>query len=264
MPATCTIRRGRRSRRAATAAPVVGLAPLLLLLVIWQLVGSDQSVTFPPPSTWWSALRSLDDADVLRPAIVHTLWVFLLSLGSATVLGVVVGAPIGISRRLERAASPLMEFARAFPPPAAVPVGVLLLGPTLHMSVLVIVATAVWPIIINTVSATQRIPRVRIDVGRSLDIPPWVRFSKLIVPSVLPAVLLGVRVATPICFIVTLLAEMLASTPGLGQLLLQQQRLFDSQSVFALLALIAVLGLLINVAVARVEAFLLRNWPHDS
>jgi ABC-type nitrate/sulfonate/bicarbonate transport system permease component len=250
-----------KDRRIRAFPPLVGLLPLVVLLALWQLLGSPDSPSFPVPSEWFTALTSLDAGEVVLPAVARTILVFAGALLVATVLGVVLGTVMGASRKAERALSPLTEFCRTFPPPAAVPVAVLILGNTLGMSILVIVATAMWPIVINTVAGVQAIPSVRIDAARILGLSLRERIGKVVVPSVLPGIALGVRVAAPICLIVTLLAEMLASTGGLGQLILGRQRVFDAAGVFGLLVLIGVLGLVVNALVGWIEGRALANHP---
>lgn len=247
--------------RVRVFPPLLGLLPLTLLLVIWQLFGDPESASFPPPSQWFGAVTSLDFSEVLLPATERTILVFVAALLLATVLGIALGTVMGTSTKTRRALSPFTEFCRTFPPPAAVPVAVLVLGNTLTMSLLVIVGTAMWPVVINTVVGVQAIPDVRVDAGRILGLSRRERILKVVVPSVLPGVALGVRVATPICFIVTLLAEMLASTGGLGQLILSRQRVFDSGGVFGLLVLIGILGLVVNAAVGWLEGRALANRP---
>jgi len=241
--------------------PLVGLLPLALLLVLWQVFGHVDSTEFPPPSTWLDALRAVDDRDLLWPAIQRTVLVFAAALAAATVVGAAAGTLLGASKTARSAFGPLADFLRNFPPPAAVPVAVLLLGNGLGMSLVVIVATALWPILLNTEEAVRAIPKARIDAGRSLGLSRRRQVTSMIVPGVMPMVMIGVRVATPVCLIVTLLAEMLASTGGIGQLILERQRLYDSAGVFGCLAIVGALGLLISVVVGAFERGLLKNWP---
>ncbi|WP_436764247.1 ABC transporter permease [Streptosporangium sp. V21-05] len=252
-------------RRPSTARPLfpplVGLLPLAVLLLAWQMLGDRGSADFPPPTSWIEAIEAVRQRGLLVPALQRTLLVFAAALAIATVIGAAIGTLLGASTVARKAFGPLTELLRNFPPPAAVPVAVLLLGNTTTMSLIVIVATALWPIVLNTQEAVRVIPRVRIDAGRALGLSRGRQISSMIVPGVLPAVMIGVRVATPICLIVVLLAEMLASTGGIGHLILERQRLYDSAGVFACLAIVGVLGLLTSTLVGGFERVLLRNWP---
>src|SRR5690606_5682997 len=66
----------RRARFRLTAGPIRGLLPLIVLLVVWQLVGSTSSISFPPPETWITAIRDLAESGILWPASRTTLITF--------------------------------------------------------------------------------------------------------------------------------------------------------------------------------------------
>ncbi|GAA3226411.1 ABC transporter permease [Actinocorallia longicatena] len=261
MTGTGTMTLFRRGQGAALFPPLTGLAPLALVLVVWQLLGDPDSANFPPPSSWFEAAEAVQRRGLLVPSLERTLLVFAAALAIAAVLGAAAGTVLGASPLARRVFGPLTEFLRTFPPPAAVPVAVLLLGTTTTMSLIVIVATAMWPIVLNAQEAVRTIPRVRIDAGRALGLSRGHRLVSVIAPGVLPAVMVGVRVATPICLIVVLLAEMLAGTGGVGHLILERQRLYDSAGVFACLAIVGVLGLLTSAVMGVLERVLLRNRP---
>ncbi|MFG1928660.1 ABC transporter permease [Cryptosporangium sp. NPDC048952] len=248
-------------RTHRTFPPLIGLLPLVVLLVGWQVVADPDASNLPPPSTWWDAVRAVDERGLLVPAVVRTVLVFFAAITIATVAGVAFGTVLGASSRARAAFGPLAEFLRNFPPPASVPVAVLLIGNNLAMNLVVIVSAALWPILLNTEGAVRDIPPVRIAVGRMLQLSRTRRVFSLLVPSVLPMVMVGVRVATPVCLIVTLLAEMLASTGGIGQVILERQRLYDSAGVFGFLIIVAALGLLVTAIVGGLERVILRNWP---
>src|SRR5205085_7060804 len=129
---------GGRGGRGGAFPPLRGLLPLALGLVVWQLVGSPRSPYFPAPSTWAQGLADLWRAGALRPAASDTLVTLALSVGVATVLGTVLGLAVGASRTADRALNPTLEFARAMPPAAVVPVATLLIGYGQTMKVTVV------------------------------------------------------------------------------------------------------------------------------
>lgn len=250
-----------RRRRVPGLTVVKGLIPLVLLLAIWQLVGSDSSLSFPPPSTWIDSLKELADEGSLFPALRTTLETFALSLVFATIIGAAMGMAIGASRRVDRALTPLLDIFRSVPPPAYVPVAALILGISMRMSVTVVVIAIVWPILLNTAGAMRGIPAVRFEMSRTIGLGRFERIFKVVVPSLLPAIAVGVRVAVSISLVVTLLVEIIGSSDGIGQLLAERQQSFDAAGVWGLLLLIGVLGVLINALIAAGERRLLRNWP---
>jgi ABC-type nitrate/sulfonate/bicarbonate transport system permease component len=241
-------------------APVVGLLPILLGLVVWQVVGDPGSTSFPPPSSWLSAIRELYRDGTLMPALGHTLLTFVLSLLVATILGAAVGVAVGGSERLDRALTPLMDIFRALPPPVVVPVTSLVLGATQQAAVGIVAFAIVWPILLNTAAAMRAIPPVRVEMSRALGLARGERLVKVIFPSLLPAIGLGVKIAVAISLVVTLLVDILGAGDGAGRLILERQQTYDPAGVFGLLAIIGAFGFLANAAVGAGEDRILRNW----
>jgi len=158
---------------------------------------------------------------------------------------------IGVFPRFSRAFGPLLEFLRAIPPPAVVPVAILFMGYDERMKLTVVVLAAVWPILLKHLirrgtrssAAARRRAFVSAVRVRSHEV--------IILPSVVPAILLGIRVALPVAIVVTLLVEILTSIEGIGALMIGAQRNFQSPQVYGLLVLIGLFGLLVNNVFAR-------------
>jgi ABC-type nitrate/sulfonate/bicarbonate transport system permease component len=237
-----------------------GLLPLAVLLVVWQLTASEDSLTFPPPSTWPGALADMQDEGTLLPAIATTIETFAIAMVVSTVLGVALGMLIGGSMRLERALTPLMDFFRTLPPPAIVPVLALLLGANKQMAVAVVVLAAIWPILLNTVTAMRSVPPVRLEMARSLGLSRGDRLRKVVYPSLAPGIVLGVRVSVSIALIVTLLVDILGTGEGVGRELLVAQQTFEPAKVWALLLLVGIFGYLMSAAAASGEDRIWRQW----
>jgi ABC-type nitrate/sulfonate/bicarbonate transport system permease component len=246
---------------AAALPSARGLLPLVVLLGAWQLLQTGNSPYFPPPSEWWNGLTQLAKSGRLVPALSATTMTLLLGLALAVVIGAGLGLVIGVFPRLSRAVGPLLEFLRAIPPPAVVPVAILFIGYDERMKLTVVVLAAIWPILLNTSSAAERVHPLLLDVARSFRLSAVDRIRLIILPSVVPAILLGIRVALPVAIVVTLLVEILTSIEGIGALMIGAQRNFQSPQVYGLLVLIGLFGLLVNNVFAVCEAILLRRWP---
>ena len=240
-------------------APVRGLIPLVVLLVVWQLLGDPASPYFPPPSTWVDGVKPLVTAGKLWPAIGDTALTFLLGLVIATVLGALVGTLVGASRPVDRALSPSLEFLRALPAASLVPVAALVLGYTVQMKLVVVVLPATWPILLTCRSARRALSPVLLDTPRTLGLSTWDRATKVLTPALLPAVLLGVRVAAPLALIITLLVEIVTRVDGLGAALGAAQANFLSAQVYGLLTIAGVLGFVVNWVVTRAETAVYRR-----
>ena len=251
----------RELRHAGRAMPPFrGVLPLVAGLAVWQVLQQGPSPYFPAPSQWWKETWPLAGRELV-PALAASLRTFGVALVLATLVGGALGVVIGVSRGTRRAVGPLLEFLRTIPPPAIVPVAVLLLGYDESMKLLVVTLAALWPILLNTSSAVAHIDPLLGDVARSLRLPPSHRVWKIVVPGAVPGLLLGVRIALPLAIIVTLLVEMLILSPGVGSLVMTAQRNFQSARVFGLLVLIGLLGFTLNGAFVVVESLILRHWP---
>lgn len=255
-------RRARRSgKKRRGVPPLRGLIPLVLFIAAWQIFGTQNSPYYPRPSAWWTGLKQLWTNGSLLPAIGSTLETFAISLVIATILGALVGSMIGAWRLAHRALNPTLEFLRAMPSATVVPIFVLLIGYDQKMKVTVVVFTAIWPIMLNTMSAVRNINPLLLDTAASLHLSGFDRARKVLFPSLLPAILLGVRVAAPITLIITLLVEILTAVNGVGALIATAQRNFQSAAVFGLVVVAGIFGLLVNAIVAMIEGYVFRYRP---
>ena len=244
---------GRSFARARRFEVLTGLLPLLAILAVWELIGSSESPFYPAPSSWWPALFRLGQGEDILPAVIATTRTFAVGLVLATLVGVALGIGVGVSMRTERALGPTFEFARALPPAAMVPVATLLLGFDETMKIVVVVLAAVWPILLNARTGVRSIDPVLLDTARSLRLSPSRTLRSVLLPAVTPAVLLGVRVATPVALVITLLVEYLTGVNGVGALVGDAQRTFQPARVYALIVIAGLISLVVNTLVRSAE-----------
>ena len=191
--------------------------------------------------------------DQIVPAIIDTGRTFGLGLAAATAVGVLLGVTVGTLDKMDRALGPTFEFLRAVPPAAMVPVATLLLGFDETMKIVVVAIAAIWPILLNTRAGVRQVEPLLLDSARSMHLSGPATLRKVVLPSVLGEVTLGLRVATPIALVITLLVEYLTGVSGLGALIGDAQRTFQPARVYALIVLAACMSLVVNTAVRSVE-----------
>jgi ABC-type nitrate/sulfonate/bicarbonate transport system permease component len=240
-----------------TPTPVItalrGLLPVAALLVMWQLTTSVDSLSFPPPHEWLTAIARMRDDGVLFPAIRYTLGTYALGLACAVVVGGIVGTAIGSSRVIDRALTPTIDFIAAVPGAALVPVAVLLLGSGQLSGVVTVALIVSWPILLNTATAMRSIPAVRLEMSRTIGLSRPQRWGKVIVPSLIPGMMLGVRVAASLAVIITLLVDIFGAGTGLGRLLIESQQRLDASAAWGLLLIVGVFGYLMSWMLSRLE-----------
>jgi ABC-type nitrate/sulfonate/bicarbonate transport system permease component len=249
------------ARALAGLPPMRGLLPLVVGLAVWQALGPERSPYVPRPSAWWNSIHAMILSGKLWPALASTLATFALALVIAGALGAVLGVLIGRSPIARRTLGPLFEFCRGLPPPVIVPVAVLLLGYAESLKLLVVTWVAIWPILLNVASATSLVDTLLLDVARTFRLSRVETLRKIVLPAVIPAFLLGMRVAVPLAIIITLLVEMVTSLPGIGSLIVIAQRQFRSADVYGLLVVVGLMGFILNNLFVVAEQVVLRRWP---
>lgn len=244
-------RRGRRGQRDSLR--LRGLLPLLAFLTAWQLAASEHSPYFPPPSSWIHGVATLWANGTLLPAAAATVSTFLTGLAVATATGTLVGLLVGASGNADRALGPSLEFARAMPPAAMVPIAALLIGYDRTMKVAVVVFATIWPILFNTRAGARGLDPVLIETARSLRLGNFDRACKIFLPGLLPAIFLGVRSAAPVALVITLLVELVSRVRGLGSLIASAQESYHAGQVYGLILVAGLFSLVINGLVETLQ-----------
>jgi ABC-type nitrate/sulfonate/bicarbonate transport system permease component len=245
------------SRDYPTPPPAVtalrGLLPIGAALIVWQLTTPADSLSYPPPSEWITAIARMSSDGQLAPAALHTIGTFTFGLLSAVVIGGVVGVSIGRSPVADRFLTPTIDFIAAIPGAALVPVTVLLLGHSPLTGIAVVALIVSWPILLNTATAMRSIPLVRLEMSRTMGLSPLHRWTKVILPSLLPGVMLGMRVASSLAIIITLLVDILGSGVGIGRLLVESQQHFDAAAAWGLLLIVGTFGYVMSLLLSLLE-----------
>ena len=149
--------------------------------------------------------------------------------------------------------TPTIDFVAAIPGAALVPVAVLLLGQSPLSGVAVVALIVSWPILLNTATAMRSIPAVRLDMSRTMGLSPLHRWTKVILPSLSPGILLGLRVASSLAIIITLLVDILGSGMGIGRLLVESQQHFDAAAAWGLLLIVGTFGYVMSLSLSLLE-----------
>jgi ABC-type nitrate/sulfonate/bicarbonate transport system permease component len=244
----------------------IGLAialPVALLVVWWFASAGSTNFYTPPLETivkvfpeTWTAERLLND---VVPSVIR----LLIGYALAVLLGIVLGVLVGANRRLRALAEPLLEFLRAVPPPVLVLILVLVAGFGDPTKVLVIVAGAIWPVLLNTVEGVRGVDEVLSDTCRSYRIGGWLRLRTFILRAASPQIVVGARQALSISIIMMVIGELLGATNGLGYIVVDFQRSFAIPEMWSGVFVLGLLGVLLSVAFQLVERRVL-NWYHGA
>lgn len=233
----------------------IGWVFVLVLMGLWEVAGRrDSSGLFPPLSEvlteTWELLRSDALTDDVLPSVARALSGFVLG----SVVGILLGVVLGWWRALEPWTTAPLEFLRAVPVPALVPLAVALWGSTDPMKIGIIALGAFWPVLLNTVDGIRRVDPGYIESARvytsgsSLSI-----LRRVVLPAATPQITTGLRIGLAISLILMVVSEMFGASSGLGYMVLQSQRLYAMTSMYAGVVILALVGLLLTALFSAVE-----------
>jgi ABC-type nitrate/sulfonate/bicarbonate transport system permease component len=246
-------------------APVIGVA------LLWQGVSSGlDSIFFPPPTEIWSHVWSdylsgpatrLGLGDVVFDHVLPSLWRMFRGWGFAVVSGVLWGLLFGLRPAWRSWVDPVLQFGRAIPPPLVLGVLFITFGNGDWPKAGLIAFGSVWPVLFNTIDGVATVSEVRIAAGRTFGWGRRERIARIIVPDAAPSIMAGVRASLGIALILMVLTEFIGATNGLGYTLVQAQRSFAFDEMWAGLVVLSILGLVLNTLLLILERRVLRIEP---
>ncbi|MER9053357.1 ABC transporter permease subunit [Mesorhizobium sp. M0195] len=247
-----------RPRRSRVSARVVSAITILMVVAVWTASARLQLVSpvfLPSPVAVWNkfvvvAGDGFVDATLLQH-IAASLWRVFAALIVALVIGVPIGLAIGISTIGRGIFDPLLEFLRPIPPLAYLPLIIIWFGIGEPSKILVIAIAMLAPVALSTASGVRGVSQERINAARSLGATQRQVIRHVTLPSALPSILTGLRIALGAGWSTLVAAELVAATRGLG---------FMIQSAAQFLVTdVVVMGILVIAAIAFVLEFIIRR-----
>jgi sulfonate transport system permease protein len=233
-------------RRRLAGAGLELWLPVVLVALWWVLSSGSQSLFFPPLREIVEQVRSVflsaDAKDNLLPSLGHLFAGFAL----ASVAGVLLGVLLGVNHWVRAAVEPLVHFLRALPAPALLPFAIIAFGIGATMKIWVIAFTAFFPILLNTMDGVRARDPLTLEVARAYRVPAALRFTSIVLPGAMPQIFAGLRVGLQTSLLLMVVSELVASTGGIGFVILQSQQLFATPTMWAGIVVLGVLGYLLN------------------
>ena len=245
-----------RANSWARRVNVLGLATMGAIVGLWELLVRSRTIDFqflPAPSGIAEALGSLISSGHLFAPVVHTLRSALVGWAIAGVLGIALGVWLGLSNSAWRYSMASVEIIRAIPPISLVPVSLLVFGFSLRMELVVIVYAGAWTVLVNAIDGVRNLRPELLDVGRMLRMSKLTTIRKLILPSAMPSIIVGLRLAMSLSLVLAVVAEMIGNPSGLGNALVRSQQALQPEQMFAYVVTIGVLGVLLNTGLRYVS-----------
>jgi NitT/TauT family transport system permease protein len=261
--------RGRTLPRAVAATRSIAWksAAIIAFLVVWEvgpLLSPPTTQGFLPPlHEVLAAWADLLTTGALQNHLAASLTRSLSGFSIAVVLGIVTGLVIAWYRPLGTFLTPLLEVFRNTAALALLPVFVLLLGIGEESKITIVAYAAFFPVLLNTVAGVRTVDPLLVRAARSLGLSSFGLFRKVILPSAVPTIFTGIRMAGTASILVLIAAEMVGAKAGLGFLIVNAQSSFLIPAMYAGILTVALLGFLVNAGLVGIERRLSR-WRADA
>jgi ABC-type nitrate/sulfonate/bicarbonate transport system permease component len=237
---------------------------IVVALVVWELIsrgGVIEERDLPSMTSTFGELWTLMQTSAFWTAFGQTVRGWAIGLGLATLLAVPLGIVLGSSDFAARAFRVPIEFLRPIPSAALIPVLFLTLGTNIRSEIFLATFGAFWPLLVQTMYGVHDVDPIAVDTARSFGIPRHARLMKITLPSAVPYIMTGLRIASTVALILAFTAELFMGTPGLGQMLNYASAFGLNEQVYALALATGFLGVAIHYAMVALERRVLRWHP---
>lgn len=235
----------------------------IILLAIWFLVTNLKLVSpilFPSPQDVWFTFTSILVHGYNNISFWQHLGITLFRLFSALILAIVTAVPLGLasgmSEVIHAVVDSVIQFYRPIPPLAYYTILILWLGIGEGSKVILLYLAAFAPIYIACVEGVRHLNKDYILSAKSLGADKWSVFRWVIFPGALPDIFTGIRTAMGVSFSTLVAAEMVASTSGIGWMVIDASKYLKSSVMFMGIFILGGLGLLIDWLLQLLE----KNW----
>ena len=242
----------RASRRGAALARLGVLAGLLLL---WEGVARafPNPLFFCPPSAVVGGLSHIMGDTGAQRALLLTLWQLFAGFTLSLVVGVAIGLPIGLHRFSYRSLYPMLLLAYAIPQSTILPLFVLVFGTGSASKIAYGFSHGVFPILISTIGGVQTVKASLVTCARSMGATRTQILRLVVFPHIVPNLFTGLRLGMAATLLGTLLAELYVTSAGIGYYAHTYTETFRPDLLFALIAILAGMAVILNEVMRRIE-----------
>ncbi|WP_263385183.1 ABC transporter permease [Granulicella arctica] len=241
---------------------------LLTFVALWQLcVLWSGTRIFPSPLNVEKGLVELLHKHVLWNDIVDSLRRVAIGFGCAALVGIPLGLVLGWYPAINQVINPVIQILRPISPLAWIPVTILLFGIGDHAATALIFLGALFPITVACVAGVANVPSVYRRAGRNFGLNPFQLLTRVVFPAALPQIIVGLRIALGIAWLVVVAAEMVAVDSGLGYLVIDSRNSGKHYDLaVAAMLLIGIIGLLLDLLFRSAERLKSVRWGfrHDA
>jgi len=252
---------GLSARLRRHARPALGLLLPVGLALAWELVvawGWSNGRLVPPPSKVFATILELARSGELSRHVLATLGRVAAGFGLGVVAGTLLGAISGYWGLARRLLDPTVQALRAIPSIAWVPLFILWLGIFETSKVALIGVGVFFPVYLGVMGAIMSVDRKIVEVGRIFRLSGATMIRRILLPAVLPAYVVSLRVGLGLGWMFVVAAEFMGASEGLGYLLIDGQQLGKPAQILAAITIFAILGKTTDWLIELVTTPLLR------
>ncbi|AFM25520.1 ABC transporter permease [Desulfomonile tiedjei] len=242
------------------------LLPLLAFLVfggLWEIVSSLgiwPPSAFPSPRRAAIGMWELTVNGTLLKHSVASLFRVTAGFYLAVVLGVPLGMMLGWWKTGQLMFNSIIQFLRPISPLAWIPLAMLWFGIGDKPAIFLIFLSSFFPLLVNTVSAVNRINSLYFQVAANFNFNRFETFSLVIFPAILPAVMPALRISLGIAWLVVVAAEMIAVKSGLGYLILDSRNALRMDYVVDAMIAIGIIGICLDRIIVKLTRIKSVSW----
>ena len=250
---------------SASRRLVLTAASLVVFVVVWAYLSGhviNPHLLPPPGSVLRTAVPMVTTGELARNMLAS-----LSRIAVGFTFGSLAGALLGVSlarfRGLGDFLDPVIQLFRFLSPTAMIPIAVIWFGIGETSKYFLIFYATVFIVLINTAAGVLRTPAIRIRAAQSMGASELAIFFLVVIPSSMPYMLAGMRIALASAFMAIIPAEMLAADSGLGYLLQQSGLLVETNRIFVALAVISALGFLADLVFRAVTGWFFSRYMRE-
>jgi NitT/TauT family transport system permease protein len=244
----------RRRRLEGPAAVGMVIVSVVGLVAIWQLV---VVILQPPAFVLPSPLSVFQVFFAQLPLLATQALPTLAEVGLGFAITVAIFVPVGIaiaqSRWIEGLVSPLLVISQSTPMIALAPLLITWGGLGITPKVIMVVLICFFPVVVNTVVGVKSVAPEIVELGRSMGASPLAMLVRVRLPSALPSIFAGLRVAITLSVIGAIVGEFAGADSGLGRLIVDANGRLNTALVFAAVISLAIIGLALYKVIERIE-----------
>jgi ABC-type nitrate/sulfonate/bicarbonate transport system permease component len=253
-----------RLRQIARRA-IIFIISLIVILVVWYYYAINTNpIIFATPQLVLKSMITIFFKENFTNALLGMLWLLFLGLGLSVLIGIPTGLAMGRVRIVDEVLDPYMTAFYVVPRVAMVPLFIIWFGFDIGTDVLFVYTFSFFPIVLTVRQGVINTDRLFVDVARVGVASERQIFTKVIIPSSLPYIFAGVRIALALAYIGVVISQLDLVITGVGKFLDTAQEFYNTAEILAILIVLAVIGFILSELIKFIEKRLTKGLSYST